>query len=210
MCYKLISFLLLLTGYQASLATEIAKPATAMKAADYKNKPYHFSFTLPNSWAKQSGDVNATNALFMQMPLTDSCSFQFNIIPMPVNFPAERAVNSALKTATAQIKHKKLLSAKRRDFTHEEKVILKEKLLVKEKGKFKEKIKEKEVVKTVLFMRGWEMTERGQRNGLQRIIYQGYDKENHYFTLIAAATTEKFAQCQPQLRQIMDSVLFGQ
>ncbi len=181
-----------------------------LKPLEYKNKPYHFSFMIPNGWTKQSGDVNSTNALFMQMPLTASCSFQFNITPMPSSFPAEMAVNAALKAAHVDIKRKKLLTAKRRDFSHPEKILLKEKFVVKEQGKLKEKMKEKQVIKSVLFMRGWEVTERGQKNGLQRIIYQGYDKENHYFNLIAAATTEKFAQCQVQLRQIMDSVLFGQ
>ncbi len=205
-----IIYLLLIASYQTGLALEIAKPAAVVKPSEYKNKSYHFAFILPDGWEKQTGEAGATNALFTQMPLTTSCSFQFNITPMPVNFPAETVVVSALKAATVAIKRKKLLSAKRRDFSHPEKVIVKEKVMVKDKGKLKEKIKDKEIIKTVLFMRGWEVTERGQKNALQRIIYQGYDKENHYFHVVAAATTEKFAQCQPQLRQIMDSLVFGQ
>jgi hypothetical protein len=193
---KVILGFMLLCHDSLSFAIEIIKPP-AIKVMQYTNKPYHFLFNLPIDWEKQSGDINSTNALFMQSPLSHSCSFQFNITPLPENFPAEMAVRAALKTAIKDVKKKKLLFVKRRDFSHPEKVRVKEKGL------------EKEMVKSVLFMRGWEIMEYGQKNGLQRLIYQGYDKENHYFHLVAAANSDKFAQCQPQLRHIMDSVLFG-
>lgn len=189
--------LFLLTHYSAGLAIEMKKAIPPIKIAQYKNKPYHFLFNLPIDWEKQSGDINSSNALFMQIPLSNSCSFQFNITAMPDNFPAEMAVRMAIKKAVMDVKKKKLVSVKRRDFFHPEKVP------VKEKGKVKE------IVKSVLFIRGWEIVERGQKKGLQRIIYQGYDKENDNFYLVASANTEKFTQCQPQLRQIMDSILFG-
>lgn len=178
-------------------AEEIAPPAPENKTILYKNKAHHFSFLLPDNWKKQTGNVNGNNALFMRMPLNNSCSFQFNITPMPATFPAEMAVDAGLKAALVQVKQKKLLLAQRRDYVHDEKV------LSKEKGK------ELETIKPVTFIRGWEVVENSQETGLQRLVYQAYNKSNAYFNFIAAASHENFSQCQPQLQQIMESIQFG-
>jgi len=195
--FKKIVIVILLQHSLLIYAAEITQPLQENKPVLYKNKAYRFSFLLPVDWKKQTGDVNSNNALFMRLPLSQSCSFQFNITPMPTNFPTEMVVDTGLKTALVQVKQKKLLSAQRRDFVHDEKV------LSKEKGK------EVESIKPVTFVRGWEVMENRQETGLQRLVYQAYNKSNAYFNFIAAASNENFAQCQPQLQQIMASIQFA-
>jgi len=195
--FKKIVIVILLQPSLLIYAAEITQPLQENKPVLYKNKAYRFSFLLPVDWKKQTGDVNSNNVLFMRLPLSQSCSFQFNITPMPTNFPTEMVVDAGLKTALVQIKQKKLLSAQRRDFVHDEKV------LSKEKGK------EVESIKPVTFVRGWEVMENRQETGLQRLVYQAYNKSNTYFNFIAAASNENFAQCQPQLQQIMASIQFA-
>jgi hypothetical protein len=152
-----------------------AKPATAADSTTYKNKTYGFSFTVPNTWKKQNGEPDSDNVLFMRSPLSNSCSFQFMITPMPKDFPAEISVVSSLKAAEADIGLGKNLSAKRRD----------------DKG-----------------TKGWEIAEKGQKGGHQRIIYQVYDAQNRLYNFNAAAYTEKFSGCQPDLSKIIDSIKF--
>jgi len=195
--FKKIVIVILLQHSLLIYAAEITQPLQENKPVLYKNKAYRFSFLLPVDWKKQTGDVNSNNALFMRLPLSQSCSFQFNITPMPTNFPTEMAVDAGLKTALVQVKQKKLLSAQRRDFVHDEKV------LSKEKGK------EVESIKPVTFVRGWEVMENRQETGLQRLVYQAYNKSNAYFNFIAAASNENFRHCQPQLQQIMASIQFA-
>lgn len=193
---QMLGLMLLLLG-TLSYATEITQPSQKNKTVLYKNKAYRFSFLLPVDWKKQTGDVNGNNVLFTRLPLNQSCSFQFNITPMPATFPAEMAVDASLKAALVQVKQKKLLSAQRRDFIHDEKVVS------------KEKAKEVESIKPVTFIRGWEVVENSQETGLQRLVYQAYNKSNAYFNFIAAASHENFTQCQPQLQQIMESIQFA-
>jgi hypothetical protein len=188
-----IAVLFMLTGssYGGEIKpTIIRQPAEAMT---YRNRQYHFSFTLPSGWEKQSGGVSSDNALFMQMPLATSCSFQFNVTPMPSNFPVESTVNAGLSAARRQVRLTKLLSVKRRTEYRKEKVL--------EKGK--------EVEKLVLLVRGWEFVEKPQPQTLQRIVYQTYNRENYYFNFVAAAISENFSQCSPQLQQIIDSISFA-
>ncbi|MGR8933547.1 MAG: hypothetical protein ACU837_04065 [Gammaproteobacteria bacterium] len=151
----------------------------------YKNTSRNFSFTLPAGWAKMEGDVNSDSVLFMQQPVSNTCSFQIHITRMQTNFPAEASVKASLKSAKQDIKIGKLLSAKRRD----------------ESGK--------EHGKKVRFTRGWEIVENGQPGGYQRIIYQAYDRQNYYLNMLGAASTERFAACRPALRQIINSIKFG-
>ena len=160
----------------------VVKPTPEMT---YRNKAYHFSFTIPAGWEKQSGNPNSDNVLFMQFPISSSCSFQFNVTPMSTSFPAEAAVTTSVAAAYHELKLGKLVAAKRRD------------TLFKEKGK------------TAILTRGWEITEKNQTQQQQRIIYQAYDRENHYFNFIAAATSEKFAACAPELHKIIDSISFA-
>jgi len=195
--FKKIVTVILLQHSLLIYAAEITQPLQENKPVLYKNKAYRFSFLLPVDWKKQTGDVNSNNALFMRLPLSQSCSFQFNITPMPTNFPTEMVVDAGLKTALVQVKQKKLFSAQRRDFVHDEKV------LSKEKGK------EVESIKPVTFVRGWEVMENRQETGLQRLVYQAYNKSNAYFNFIATASNENFTQCQPQLQQIMASIQFA-
>lgn len=155
------------------------------EAVTYKNKDRNFSFVIPAGWSKQSGDVNSDTVLFMQEPLTKTCSFQFNMTRMQMDFPAEASVKASLDSAKKDIKIDKNLSAKRRD----------------ESGM--------ENSKKVKFTRGWELTEKGQAGGHQRIIYQAYDRQNYYINMMAAAETEHFEECRPALQQIIASIKFG-
>jgi hypothetical protein len=191
-----VTAILLLQGLQV-YAAAIPQSLQENKPVLYKNKAYRFSFLLPADWKKQTGDVNGNHVLFMPLPLNQSCSFQFNITPMPATFPAEMVVDAGLKAALLQVKQKKLFSAQRRDAVHDEKV------LTTEKGK------EVESIKPVTFIRGWEIGENPQQTGLQRLVYQAYNKSNAYFNFIATASYENFAQCHPQLQQIMASIQFA-
>jgi hypothetical protein len=189
-----VTLLLLLDSPQSLAAKEILQPVPKpVPDITYRNKTYHFSFTIPTGWEKQSGNANSDNVLFMQMPISNSCSFQFNVTPMSASFPAEAAVSAALATAHHELKLNRLSSAKRRDTSLKEKI--------KEKGKEKEKV--------VILTRGWEITEKAQNQTQQRIIYQVYDKENRYFNFTATAIREKFATCAPDLRKIIDSISFN-
>ncbi len=87
----------------------LARPVT------YHNKSYGFKFTIPAGWKKQSGDPDSDGVLFMQVPITNSCSFQYHVSPMQKEFPAEAAVKASLEAARADIDNGKNLSAKRRD-----------------------------------------------------------------------------------------------
>lgn len=160
----------------------------------FKNKNYHFSFSMPSDWEKQSGHINGSNVLFMQIPIANSCRFQFNVIPMTATFQAESVVNHALTSAYRILKLNKLAAVKQR-YT-----------LLKEKIAVNGKIKEQE--KVLILTRGWEISEKPQHLKQQRIIYQVYDRENRYFNFTAAASSEKFAQCEPELRKIIDSITF--
>ncbi|MDP1774355.1 MAG: hypothetical protein Q8L15_18975 [Methylobacter sp.] len=159
--------------------------AASAEAVTYKNKDRNFSFVIPAGWSKQSGDVNSDTVLFMQEPLTKTCSFQFNMTRMQGDFPAEASVKASLDSAKKDIKIDKNLSAKRRD----------------ESGM--------ENGKKVRFTRGWELTEKGKAGGHQRIIYQAYDRQNYYLNMMAAAETEHFEECRPALQKIIDSIKFG-
>ena len=167
------------TKAKTKKATKPAAPVT------YQNKDRHYSFTIPAGWAKQSGDENSETVLFMKQPLSKTCSFQVNMTRMQKDFPAEASVTASLDSALKDVEIEKNLSAKRRD----------------ESGL--------ENGKTVQFTRGWELTEKGQKGGHQRIIYQAYDRENYYLNMMAAAETEKFADCRPDLESIIKSIKFG-
>ncbi len=154
-------------------------------AATYTNTDRKFSFVIPAGWSKQSGDVNSDSVLFMKVPIASTCSFQFHLNRMQLDFPAEASVSASLKSAKKDIQIDKNLSAKRRD----------------ESGK--------ENNKTVRFTRGWELVEKGKAGGHQRIIYQAYDRENYYMNFMGAAETEHFEECRPELKEIVDSIKFG-
>lgn len=155
------------------------------EAVTYKNTGRNFSFVIPAGWSKQGGDVNSDMVLFMQQPLSKTCSFQVNMTRMQLDFPAEASVKASLDSAKKDIKINKNLSAKRRDESG------------MEKGK------------KVRFTRGWELVEKGQAGGHQRIIYQAYDRQNYYINMMAAAETEHFEECRPTLQKIVDSIKFG-
>ncbi|CAG1769293.1 hypothetical protein BAC3_00180 [uncultured bacterium] len=165
------------------LKTKETKPSAPMT---YSNKDRHYAFTIPAGWAKQSGDVNSDTVLFMKKPLSKTCSFQINMTRMQKDFPAEASVTASLDSALKDIEIDKNLSAKRRD----------------ESGL--------ESGQTVQFTRGWELTEKGQKGGHQRIIYQAYDRENYYLNMMAAAETEHFEECRPDLESIIKSIKFGE
>jgi hypothetical protein len=192
-CFNTFSVLLLLTSFQ-SVADKAALPVAVNPAQEivYKNKAYHFSFAIPVGWERQSGHPHADNASFMQIPISNSCSFQFNVIPMPATFSAEFAATTFLATAYHELRLNKLTAVKRRDTWIKEKV--------KEQGKTKERI--------AIWTRGWEITEKKQPQKQQRIIYQVYDRESHYFNFVAAATSVKFNTCAPELHKIIDSISF--
>jgi hypothetical protein len=164
---------------------EASAPTGSVAPVTYKNKDRNYSFTIPAGWSKQSGDVNSDTVLFMQEPLSKTCSFQINMTRMQLDFPAEASVKASLDSAKKDIKIDKNLSAKRRD----------------ESGM--------ENGKKARFTRGWELVEKGQAGGHQRIIYQAYDRQNYYINMMAAAETEHFAECRPALQQIIDSIKFG-
>ena len=158
-------------------------PSTA--PVTYKNSDRHFSVTIPKGWAKQNGDVNSERVLFMRIPISDSCSFQFHMTRMQLDFPAEASVKASLNSAKKDIKIDKVLTAKRRD----------------ESGKANGK---------KVYARGWELVQKPKPGEIQRIIYQAYDKDNYYFNFMSAASSpEQFQKCQPQLQQIIDSISFG-
>lgn len=163
----------------SGLATGSTEPVT------YKNNDRKYSFTIPVGWMKQEGDVNSDSVLFMEVPLSKSCSFQIHMTRMQLDFPAEASVKASLDSAKKDIQIDKLLSAKRRD----------------ESGS--------ENGKKVKFTRGWQVVEKGQPGGHQRIIYQAYDRQNYYLNMMAAALTEHFEECRPSLKKIIDSIKFG-
>jgi PsbP len=194
---KTVITLLLLLHSSENFAGSPILPAPIIKPAPvpdtlYKNKTYRFSFIIPAGWEKQSGQANSDNVLFMQLPISNSCSFQFNVTPMSSTFPAEVAATTSLAAAYHDVKLNKLVAVKRRDTWIKEKT--------HEKDKNKEKI--------VLLTQGWEITEKPQNQKQQRIIYQVYDRQNRYFNFIAAAVSSKFSTCAPDLRKIMDSISF--
>jgi hypothetical protein len=164
---------------------QAASASASATAVTYTNTDRHYSFTIPAGWAKQSGDVNSEMVLFMAQPLTKTCSFQVNMTRMQMDFPAEASVKASLDSAKKDIAIDKNISAKRRD----------------ESGM--------ENGKKVKFTRGWELTEKGTAGGHQRIIYQAYDRQNYYLNMMAAAETEHFEACRPELQQIIDSIKFG-
>jgi hypothetical protein len=149
----------------------------------YKNMTRHFSFAIPGNWSQQSGDVNSNSALFMLLEKT--CSFQFNYTQMVPSFPAESSVQASLRQAYEEITIGKLLSAKRRD----------------EYGM--------QNGSRIQFTRGWEIVENGPPGGHQRIIYQAYDGMNYYYNFMAASETQNFRYCEPMLREIINSIRFG-
>jgi hypothetical protein len=171
---------------ETSAAKTKPKPkVTPTEPVTYTNKDRHFSFTIPAAWVKQSGDVNSDTVLFMAQPLSKTCSFQVNMTRMQLDFPAEASVAASLDSATKDIAIDKNISAKRRD----------------ESGM--------ENGQKVQFTRGWELMEKGQKGGHQRIIYQAYNRENYYLNMMAAADTEHFEACRPDLQKIIDSIKFG-
>jgi len=157
-------------------------PVGSSSAVTYENKTYGFSFTIPAGWSKQNGDPNSDSVLFMQVPISNSCSFQFHITPMRKSFPAGASVRASYKAAKEDIEIDKLLSTKRRN----------------------DRIKNKKAG-----VIGWEVVEKGKAGGHQRIIYQAYDEKNRYYNLMGAANTEKFETCRPALRKIIDSIKFN-
>jgi hypothetical protein len=160
-------------------------PVSSTQAVTYKNTDRNYAFTIPAGWALQSGDVNADDVLFMAVPFSKTCSFHVHMTPMQPDFPAEASVKASLDSAVQDMKRDKNLAAKRRD----------------ESGM--------ENGKQVKFTRGWELTEKGQPGGHQRIIYQAYDRQNYYLNMMAAAATEHFEACRPTLQSIIDSIKFG-
>lgn len=186
-----LTFLTSSSIFAANQSTATTPETPPLQDTILKNKVYRFSFTLPAGWEKQSGYLNSDNALFMQMPISNSCRFQFNIIVMPESFSAEIAATTALANAYRERRLNKLAEAKRRD------------TWIKERTK--PNSKEKEIV---IFTRGWEITEKPYKNKLQRIIYQVYDRHNRYFNFVAGATSEKFSACAPELHKIIDSISF--
>jgi hypothetical protein len=120
-------------------------PASSAKgsteAVTHKHTDRHFSFVIPAGWSKQSGEVNSDAVVFMQEPLTKTCSFQVHMTRMQPNFPAEASVKASLDSAMKDIQLGKNLSAKRRD----------------ESGM--------QQGKKVQFTRGWELVEKGQAGG---------------------------------------------
>lgn len=191
---NLLIIAMLFLNSSASFAEKNVFPVVVkpVQETTYRNKTYRFSFTLPAGWEQQSGNASSDNVLFMQLPISLSCSFQFNVIPMSATFPAEEAATTFLATAYRELRLHKVMAVKRRD------------TWIKEKSKDKKKEKEKIVILT----HGWEITEKPQKQKQQRIIYQVYDRENRYFNFIATAVSEKFSTCAPQLRKIMDSISF--
>ena len=174
------------TATGTATGTSTGLPSGSSQAVTYKNDSRNYSFTIPAGWAKQQGDVNTDSVLFMKVPIKSSCSFQIHSTRMRPSFPAETSVRASLKASKEDITIDKLISAKRRDESG------------LEKGK------------KVRFTRGWEIVEKAKPNTHQRIIYQAYDRENYMFNMMAAAgTPEKFKECEPELRKIIDSIKFG-
>jgi hypothetical protein len=166
-------------------AANAGGPVGSTQAVTYTNTDRKYAFTIPAGWALQSGDVNAEDVVFMAVPVSKTCSFQVHMTRMQPDFPAEASVKASLDSAVQDMQSNKNLAAKRRD----------------ESGM--------EHGKPVKFTRGWELTEKGQPGGHQRIIYQAYDRQNYYLNMMAAATTEHFEACRPALQSIIDSIKFG-
>ncbi|MGH8560150.1 MAG: hypothetical protein ACRESZ_22410 [Methylococcales bacterium] len=170
---------------QTQARTDSGLPTGSTEPVTYKNNDRKFSFTIPAGWSQQGGDVNSDSVQFMEVPLSKSCSFQISMTRMQPDFPAKASVKASLASAKKDIQIDKLLSAERRD----------------ESGL--------ENGKKVKFTRGWQVVEKGQAGGHQRIIYQAYDRQNYYMNLMAAALTEHFEECRPNLERIIDSIKFG-
>ncbi|MBF0554840.1 MAG: hypothetical protein HQK96_09850 [Nitrospirae bacterium] len=160
---------------------EAAKPGASTEDKTYTNNQRKFTFTIPSGWEVVSGTPDADNMVFRKTGTSQHFSYQYT--PLGGSFPAEASVKASLKTALEDIKLGKNIAAKRRDDV--------------------KKINNK----TVLYTRGWELTDAG-KNGPQRIIWQCYDRENFYFNFMASSESNEFDAAKPQLQKIIDSIKF--
>ncbi|GAB6037906.1 hypothetical protein JCM15519_24650 [Fundidesulfovibrio butyratiphilus] len=149
------------------------------QATTFKNTSRNFEFTIPAGWEKVSGEPDSEDVSY-QMPGT-TMGFTVHMTRMQMSFPAKSSVDASLKSAKEDIKIDKLLEAKRRD-----------------DGTPKKKCG----------IIGWEVVEAPQKNGIQRIIWQGYDKDNYYMNFMAFSANEDFTASRETLRRIMDSIKF--
>lgn len=145
----------------------------------FKNTSRNFAFTIPAGWEKVSGEPDSEDVSF-QKPGT-TMGFTLHMTRMQPSFQAKASVDASLKSAKEDVKINKLLEAKRRD-----------------DGSSKKKCG----------IIGWEVVEAPQKNGIQRIIWQGYDKDNYYMNFMAFSANEDFAASRAVMRQVMDSIKF--
>jgi hypothetical protein len=165
-------------GYQRGAGT-LPVSAGSTSPVTYTNTARNFSFTIPAGWEIVSGDPNSDDVVFRKSGA--SWGFGIHMTQMLPSFPRKAAVDAGLKQDKERIKINQVLEARRRD-----------------EGSPKKKCG----------LIGWEFTEAPQTNGIERIIWQGYDRDNYYINLMAYSSTQDFNAARSTLREIMDSIKF--
>jgi hypothetical protein len=144
----------------------------------FKNKR-NFSYTIPAGWQKEHGDPTGEKGVGFGLPGT-TASFTIHINQMVPSFPRKASVDASYKQAMEEKTIGKYMSVKRRDQAGKSGVI------------------------------GWETIETAEKGsgGFQRIQWQCYDKDNYYYSFIAAVNPQQFSQHRAVMQQIIDSVRF--
>ncbi len=167
------------TTYQQGYGANGPGSAGSASPVTYTNSARNFSFTIPAGWEIVSGDPNSDDVVFRKSGA--SWGFGIHMTRMLPSFPRKAAVDAGLKQDKERIKINQVLEARRRD-----------------EGNLKKKCS----------LIGWEFTEAPQTNGIERIIWQGYDRDNYYINLMAYSSTQDFNAARTTLREIMDSIRF--
>ena len=144
----------------------------------YKNKR-NFSYTVPAGWQKEQGDPTGEKGAGFGLPGT-TVSFIIHMTQMVPSFPRKAAVDAGYKQAMEEKGIGKYMAVKRRDQGGKSGVI------------------------------GWETIETAEKGsgGFQRIQWQCYDKDNYYYSFIAAVDPKQFNQHRAVMQKIIDSIRF--
>lgn len=150
---------------------------------NFANAERGFTYTVPAGWRLESGQPTGNSPVFMKPGTT--WSFQYHYTAMAPDFPSPASVAASLKQSQQEVKTGKYSEAKRRD-----------------QGDPKKKCG----------VIGWEVTETASGGGgsHQRMIWQCYDGQKHYYNFMVAAHPDQFEQAKSELRAILDSIRFCQ
>jgi hypothetical protein len=139
----------------------------------------HFTYTIPAGWQKEQGDPTGEKGAGFGLPGT-TVSFIIHMTQMVPSFPRKAAVDAGYKQAMEEKGIGKYMAVKRRDQGGKSGVI------------------------------GWETIETAEKGsgGFQRIQWQCYDKDNYFYSFIAAVDPKQFNQNRAVMQKIVDSIRF--